>query len=284
MRLILFFLVSVAQLCAQTAGTCSCTGVSSNTPLEGGDGKPLHWRSLKRLVTPENNDSTAWYCFERRVDNNSDRDVTDVFWKVAGFEKDEIPEQDSRCDAATLQGEKKPHPQGPLYYNVGDQPYKTSAYAPEDGFEDATAKVMKPVGTPELTSEIEISDPVKKTKAKITFRSSVTPSPEGNRFDYEVTSSASVKVLVFWYVPLTDDFRSLEMNRTHPLTAAPKETQRRSARSSDPVGWTAASVQIFDFDRRWIATGRASVYCSQRGQTEPLIESAPGKRAALEIR
>jgi len=89
----------------------------------------------------------------------------------------------------------------------------------------------------------------------------VTPSGEGNRFDYEVTSSATDKVLVYWYVPLTDDFK-LDMDRSHPLTAARGEPVRRSARSSDPVGWTAAAVQIFDFDRRWLATGRASVYCT----------------------
>jgi hypothetical protein len=73
--------------------------------------------------------------------------------------------------------------------------------------------------------------------------------------------------------------KSLEMNRSHPVTAATGEPVRRSARSSDPVGWTAAAVQIFDFDHRWLATGRASVYWSLKGKAEPLLEPAPGKQA-----
>src|SRR5262249_5813682 len=108
---IFIFLLLVAQAFAQSPPKCECTGSSSDPPLEGGDGKPLNWHSLKRLYMPENNNAAAWYCFERQVDNKSDRDVTDVYWKVgAGFEKDEIPKQDHRCDAAPFEGEKKPHP------------------------------------------------------------------------------------------------------------------------------------------------------------------------------
>jgi len=164
-----------------------------------------------------------------------------------------------------------------LNYNVGDKPYNTSVYAPQDGFGGAAAQVLKPESTPALTSEIEILDPIRKTKAKIIFHASVKPSNEGNRFDYEVISSANAKVLVYWYVPLTESFR-LDMDKSHPLTAAQGETVTRSARSSDPIGWTAATVQIFDFDRRWLATGRASVYCSLKGKAEPLLE--PGARKA----
>ncbi len=276
MRLILVFLMFVAPVFGQSP-TCSCTGTSNDPPLEGGDSKPLLWHSLKRLYMEGSNNSAAWYCFERRVDNKSDRDVTDVSWKVAGFEKDEIQKRDSTCDATALEGEKQPHPKGPLNYNVGDKPYNTSVYAPQDGFGGAAAQVLKPESTPALTSEIEILDPIRKTKAKIIFHASVKPSNEGNRFDYEVISSANAKVLVYWYVPLTESFR-LDMDKSHPLTAAQGETVTRSARSSDPIGWTAATVQIFDFDRRWLATGRASVYCSLKGKAEPLLE--PGARKA----
>src|SRR5690242_6880811 len=98
MRIILMFLLLVAQAFAQSPPKCECTGSSSDPPLEGGDGKPLNWHSLKRLYMPENNNAAAWYCFERGVENKSDRDVTDVYWKVAGFEKNEIAKQDSSCD------------------------------------------------------------------------------------------------------------------------------------------------------------------------------------------
>src|SRR5206468_1908706 len=128
--------------------------------------------------------------------------------------------------------------------------------------------------------EISISDPLKKTAAKIVFRASVTEAAGGkHRFDYSVTSSANDKVLVYWYVPLTEDFSSLEMTRDHPLTAAPNDTVHKSAVSGDPVGWSAATVQVFDFDRRWLATGTASVYSSLKGQAEKPLEPASGKQA-----
>jgi hypothetical protein len=54
----------------------------------------------------------------------------------------------------------------------------------------------EPESTPALTSEIEISDPIQKTKVKVVFHASVKPSNEGNRFDYQVISSANAKILV----------------------------------------------------------------------------------------
>jgi len=278
MRLIALFLIFAGSVYGQSAPSCSCTNTSSDPTLEGGNGDPLRWHSVKHLYMPAEPNSPAWFCFERRVENKSDATVTDILWSVAGFERDEIPKQDSRCDATPLEGEELPHPKGPLNYGAGTKFYPTSVYAPKGGFQQAAGTVSKPTSTPELNSLIEITDPATGKPARIAFRSSVVPSGEDNRFRYEVTSSAAEKLLVFWYVPLTPEFKSLEMSGKIPLTAAPGVPVQRAARSSDPVGWTAASVRIADVNGRWLGTGIASVYCSLKGEVEPLPDAASRTR------
>lgn len=212
----------------------------------------------------------------RRVDNKSDRDVTDIFWKVAGFERDVVPKQDSICDATPLEGEEKPHPEGPLYYSTGPRFYDTTVYAPKGGFKGA-GKISAAKSTPELDSVIGVANRYSGGKTDIGFRASVKPSGDKSEFEYEVTSSGPEKLLVYWYIPLTDDFKPLNISRSAPITPMPGQAVRRSVRSSDPVGWTAATVQIFDYDHRWLATGIASVYCSMKGKAETLLEQ-PGPK------
>jgi len=171
-------------------------------------------------------------------------------------------------------GEQKPDPRGPLYYSVGARHFSTEIYAPEAGF--GTAKASVSGKSPELESSIEVTDPLTKKPVRVSFRASVAASETGHQFKYEITSFASDKLLVYWYVPMTADFKTLEMGRI-PVTAAPHEAITRSARSGDAVGWTTAQVQIFDFDKRWLATGVASAYCSLKGKAEPLLETAPRK-------
>lgn len=261
---------------AQSQGLTGCTGQASGQVFQGG-ASTLQWSSLKRQERPATADNPAMYVFERRVDNRSDRAVTDILWKVAGFEKKEIPAHQPECDFITGLGDQFPHPKGDLYYGVGASSFPTQVYAPEGGF--GQGREGKSNEGDVLDSSIEITDPLSKKPVRVWFRASVAPTGKGHRYDYTVTSSATDKIQIYWYIPLTEDFRTLEMNRQSPLRAAPNEPIHRQANSSDPVAWAAAVVQIFDFDHRWIATGRASVYCSLKGVAEPLLDTAPGKLA-----
>lgn len=264
--LLLFFGQAFAQ-------DCSCTGQSQDPIENGGDGAPLLWQSMERLYR---SGSASWYCYERRVINRSDRDVTDVFWKVAGFEKSLIPKHDDRCDANPFaEGYQQPHPKGRLYFSVGGEFYPTAVYAPQHGFEDsktASARILPAKDTPDLISVIEVSDRRSGAKGSIRFASSVRTSVKGTDFEYKLSSSGSEPVIVYWYIPLTEEFRNLKMSRNEPTALEPGAPVRRLTHSSDPVGWTAAAVQIFDRDRRWLATGIASAYCSLNGKAEPLLE------------
>jgi hypothetical protein len=241
---------------------------------------PLLWQSVERVLQRSSPTSDAWYCYERQVSNKTDRDVTDIFWKVAGFEKDLILKQRTLCDTVTLPGNlKQPHPEGPLYYSIGTRSYPTVVYSPQNGYSLAyspqsgkpnlSAKIVAPRGTPDLSSVIEVSDRAAATTTQIRLASSVHAKDRGNQFDYELTSSGPNKFVVYWFVPLTNEFNSLEMNRKSPAFLVPGATMHRSALSSDPIGWTQATVQIFDNNNRWLATGIASVYCSINGKPEP---------------
>jgi hypothetical protein len=81
-----------------------------------------------------------------------------------------------------------------------------------------------------------------------------------------MSSSGNVKVLVYWYVPSSPDFESLEISRGAPATVVAGTNAQYSVRSKDPIGWTAAAVQIFDYHEKWLATGIATVYCSLQGK------------------
>lgn len=267
------FLVFVSSLFAD----CPCPGQSNGPIFNGGDGQPLLWQSLQRLMQPGSSRNEPLHCYERQVANKSDRDVTDVFWRVAGFERLLIPGRSAICDTSPLFGQlKQPDPQGPLYYNVSAKPYATTAYSPIGGFPNVAATIFpKPEGTPDLTSTIQVAvrAPIgRPTFSTLSFRSSVRTTGGKNQFGYEVMTSGSDKLLVFWNVPLTADFKTLEMNRNTPISVVPGSKVQRTAQSSDQIGWTPAAVQIFDYDNQWLATGIAAVYCSVNGKPEPLRE------------
>jgi hypothetical protein len=273
MRVIAVLLVITGHALGQLTDQ-GCTGQTNDVVHEGGDAAILHWSSLKRVKVPASLGNPAVYVFERQVENNSNRAITDIHWPIANFEKDEIPMHEPRCDWSTGLGEQKPDPKGPVYYSVGARSFPTQVYVPEGGF--GTTKASVAGGAPELASSIEITDPLSKKPVRVSFRASVAASGTGHQFKYEITSFASDKILVYWYVPMTDDFKALEMGRI-PVRAAPGEIVTRAAHSGDAVAWTTAQVQIFDFDKRWLATGVASAYCSLKGKAEPLLETAPRK-------
>lgn len=100
MRLITVLLVITAHALGQLSNQ-GCTGQTNDSVQEGGDPTILHWSSLKRVKVPESLGKPAVYVFERQVQNNSNRAITDVHWPVANYEKDEIPAHEPRCDWTT---------------------------------------------------------------------------------------------------------------------------------------------------------------------------------------
>lgn len=246
------------------AGQCVCTGQSVAKRYEGGDNNPLHWYSLERRITAGTATSSAVYCYERSVANRSDRDVTDVFWKVAGFDRPLIPKATPICDATTLLGNLKvPHPSGALNYSVGPQSYSTTVYAPSGGWSTPMTEV-KTSEWPmlESTMRIFIKDSGMVT---LNLRSSVTDDSAGHTFRYEISNMGAMRVGVFWNVPLTQEFGSLEFNPNSPTPVDAESKVVRQARSKDPVGWTATNVEVYSIDKVWLGSSVASAYSSVKG-------------------
>lgn len=253
------------------AADCSCTG-KSDEEVHGGNRDPLRWQSIVRLMDSGSAFNPPWNCFEHRVFNDSENEVTDIFWKVAKFEEDSIPKKDNRCQVYIGEGSiQKPLAEGLLYYSVGKRSYDTRVYAAQHRGEGAKAEILIPRSTPELSSVIEVSNRWTGVKSSIRFQSSVRHSNNLNEFEYGVTTSGSEKLLVYWYVPLTKGFEPMRMDKSSTITAIPGETVRRTARSSDSAGWVLAPVQVFDYGLRWLATGVASAYCSIKGGAQPLL-------------
>lgn len=101
------------------AADCSCTG-KSDEEVHGGNRDPLRWQSIVRLMDSGSAFNPPWNCFEHRVFNDSENEVTDIFWKVAKFEEDSIPKKDNRCQVYIGEGSiQKPLAEGLLYYSVG---------------------------------------------------------------------------------------------------------------------------------------------------------------------
>jgi hypothetical protein len=245
----------------QTQARCSCTGQSADRH-EGGNGAPLRWSSLMRQVG-SNPRTGPEYCYERSVDNQSDRDVTNVYWEVAGIERPYLEKHQPICDATSMTGVfKSPDPAGPLNFNTGTQSYSTTVYSPSSGWAGQTAAPNAP-NVPPLTSTMQI--PIKGAGiATVTLTSSLRTEGNTHIFTYEL-SNAGPAIRVFWNVPVTDDFRSLEFLPNSPITVPPAGRVTREAKSLDPVGVAVADVHVYAADLTWLGSGVASAYASTKG-------------------
>jgi hypothetical protein len=260
---------------AHTQTQCACTGQSSDRH-EGGDASPLRWMSLARLVrsTPT---SGPEYCYERRVDNQSDRDVTDIYWPVAGVERPWVGAHQPICDATSMPGAyRQPHPTGPLHYNTGPQSYPTTVYAPPFGWPTQMTQLKEGQGAPALASTLQI--PIKGVGiATLSFTSSVRTVGNMRVFQYEITNNGP-EVRVFWNVPLTQDFRPLEFLPNAPATMVPGGQIMRQVQSSDPLAVAVADVHVYTRELGWLGSGIATAYVSARGVRQiPLPRPARGQ-------
>jgi hypothetical protein len=232
----------------------------------------LAWYSVALLLAPgKSTRGVVADCIADFVENKTGHDVRNVIWPVADeYRENVIPAHDALRHSHSVDGEV-PLRSGDLYVGVGRYFKNTTPYVAESKPGDVAAAN----GKRELISTIEFVDSRLGEKVELRFLSMITSLADGrHRFDYSMATSAfnkgSMKYVVFWYVPLTEEFQRLHMSLKAPITAETGETARYSTESADQIAWTPALVQVFDYDRkRWLATGVASAYCSQRGITEP---------------
>jgi hypothetical protein len=254
---------------------CACTGNSPAQKYEGGDGTPLRWYSLQRLIRPGTSHSDPVHCYERQVTNDSSRDVTDVYWRVAGFERPLIEAGAPVCDATSMLGHlEQPHVKGPLNHGVGTRAYGTTVYAPAGGWGRQMALVngREP---PPLEATIQIPIRGKETTT-LEFRSTVVSDGSGYVYRYEMANKGQNEVRVFWNVPITSEFASLEFIPGSPIVMAAKSSVARQARSADKLAWAVAEVHVYSADLTWLGTGSAAAYASSLGKPQVALPRGRG--------
>ncbi len=269
-RLPILLLLLPSVSFAQTQ-LCQCTGQSKGYIYSGGDQKPLTWYSLQRQQQKETPQSDSIYCYERSVTNHQDRDVTDVDWEVAGYYRDLIPKKSPICESVpVLGGLEHPDPQGPLHYDVSTQAYPTTVYRPVKGWlPKAATLVARTAAPPDLISSIPVALRAQDQNPRVStlrLRSGVKHVGDDLFFDFEIINMGQATLRVFWNIPMTNDFRPLELNPQAPPLIHPNQTWIRSVRSRDPLGWAVTAVSVYGDSGKIIARGLASVYCSANGE------------------
>src|ERR1039458_7591254 len=244
---VLGVLTIMSMNCAEASSTCDSVTWKDWRPLvqrkdavEQTDHTPsLAWHSVALLLDPGKVTRQAVAdCIADFVENKTDHVIRNVLWPIADdYREDLIPPHDALTHFHSVGGEA-PMREGPLYVGVGRYFETTTPYvAALKPSEIATTN-----GKRELVSGIEFVDSRFGERVKLQFMSTVTSlAGEGHEFDYSVRTSAfnkgSMKYVVYWYVPLTDDFQRLRINLESPITAATGEIARYSIASTAPAGW-----------------------------------------------
>jgi len=238
---------------------------------DGGDGRPLRWSSLMRQIasTPEG----PLYCYERQVDNRSDREVTDVYWPAADFRRAWIDKMTPICDPVSILGPvKQPDPMGPLSYNTGTNSYATTVRAPSTGWQQLVMMLDKGPA-PVLTSRMQV--PVRGAgAATIAFTSSVRREGATAVFHFEIANNGP-DVRVFWNVPIGEGFAALEFVPAAPQTVGAGRPFARDIRSTEPVAFAVADVHVYSREMVWLGSGVASAYVSLKGTRQTPINVPP---------
>lgn len=264
---------------------CSkCTGKSRDHIYQGGGQSPLSWYSLQRLEHPGNQSgSPPIYCYEQKVQNHSDREVADIYWPVAGYQRDLLPPQsaDCCCQPTSIPGHLKyPHPMGLLYYGPGSaSSYPTTTYAPKEGWPVFTKMSAGPQ-YPSLTAALQFAVRTREGKlvvSNVGLLSTVFQSPVEEKYVYlyEFQNDGPEPLFIFWNIPQTDEFRKqFPMDIKKPLPLPPDDRVFRIVISEQIPAWAHTTVLVFNIERKVIARGTAAGFVFEKGEIikNPLLE------------
>lgn len=210
-RICILVLCVFAVIAAPIKLHSQCTGKSPDPPYRGGDQNPLTWFSLERLEQTGGPKQPPTYTYERSVQNHSSRDVTDVYWPVAGYERKIVPAGQRLCEQTMLDSALEvPSPTGPLHYGVGTSHYLTTVYAPGTGWPSKLAFTPPTETQPELSSAMEVavrtSDGFKICTIRLMSSVAALPGKESVSYRYEFSNEGEAPVRVFWDIPRSPDF------------------------------------------------------------------------------
>jgi hypothetical protein len=124
---------------------CKCEGIKdpkTDSERKDQDNVPPHWQSIQRLDhRAEAAGLSDRRCYEKRITNATQADMTDVWWAVANFYRAVIFAQKSVCQPTEVPGPAKQET-GPITVGPSKTPkYNTQIWVPEAGWPTGSASV-----------------------------------------------------------------------------------------------------------------------------------------------
>jgi hypothetical protein len=252
-----------------------CTEQTNDPVHHGGDDTLLLWSSLQRSEGIALPNQLPTYSYERKVENRSKEDVTDVSWPVAGYWRKVVPAGKSLCDLVPLVGYLQvPSPRGELHYGPSASSYHTTAYAPKDGWLSSKPSAT---GMQTLTAELQVASRTAEgyQVCAVRLKSEVAKSPagEGMEFRYQFSNIGPTPLRVFWSIPWSSAFRKQFKNsKEEPLALTPERTVTRVVTLNQKPALYRSTVFISDQAGELLGRSVVGVWAGENAERSPRLE------------
>ena len=179
--------------------SCICDGKLIRR-FHGGDADPLTWTYAAYLVSEGAGSHPADVCYLREVQNRSNADVRNIYWKVAGFARRLLrPGVKSSC--VELEGDAKSTiTSGKLFHGVSDQHYDTTVLEPKAGWETQEASAEEDYRTLKSQLTFDIQGDGYYAPTRLTLWSSVRIDPDKKiallTYEIDNESKSAISILV----------------------------------------------------------------------------------------
>ena len=249
-----------------------CTGLSKEPIFSGGDQNPITWSSLRNVLGQV-------VSYERKTENHSNQDVTDVYWPVAGYQKDVLPANTALCDQTTIPGEPDDKP-GILNVGPGSTPfYQTTAYCPKAGWANSRLTNPGQAEPPALTSELQfaVRNHGKIEICTLHLKAAIEPASDGNtvRYVYYFENDGPAPLSVFWDIPRTKEYEEkFGMNAESPLHLYPNKLASITITAHEAPAGTPSTIYVFDGDHKVVGRSVVGVWGFAEGTTSFDFEKA----------
>jgi hypothetical protein len=210
-------------------------------------------------------------CYVRHVENQSNSEIKDIQWDVAGYRRDVIPAHTPRPSCVDYAGEMKSTPQqGPLYYGVSPQPYPTSVQPPEAGWvPKKEASTASDNVTPPLRSDFVLDTRAKDgslQSSHVRIESTASFDGKFGFFSFDITNDGAGSVGVFLNIPSVPAMYGDVPVAEKPYFFEPKQRVIFKTALQERPEFAPATVVFYGADGKPAALETAGFYVPSTGK------------------
>jgi hypothetical protein len=237
------------------AQSCTCDGQLMRR-FHDGDGDPLSWTYSGYLVLPGNGQHPVRICYLREVENNTDQEVRDIYWPIAGYFR-RVLQKRAKRSCPEVDGDPKPDATtGGLFFGASSQSYDTTVIEPKDGWRSQYAGgQITEYQAIRNQFDVDNQGPEEKlSPGVLTLWSTAKPGTESGTtiVGYDVTNESDKHVGIRINIPATD-----EMLKDMPIIGKPIWLPPRGHRTfksviSGEVVSKIAEILIIDPDKNFV--------------------------------